>query len=665
MAAADGPFDVRALQQVVRKYFISSLGDDAALTLSSIYMDDYDFVGSIRMLQKIIDQFPDPSVSMVEVHGRLAICQALMGEKQGAQKSLAKAMSLPADSQSVKLADIQALVQSDSEAPDSNSVSQAGYTSYLANRNRNGLMPSLPSGILNNDLVSIWQYHYSPDSKRWADVKRLKPIFGPDTTTRVAETVQSKEDAMIKKWREKNWRPSGTLLFDSGQVYFKTAFDLTSWSTAADSDQVVWRSRWRNAYRMDDYNLAMMSARRYFNRHKHLRTINDSKDQPHEIQLFSDKVSSQMSIQDDILYSIEGDTFDTVPQRKSNQRSPRYTMPNRRSRTNRLTAYEAKTGRLLWTLPPIKYDEPTEEQPIPVDGDSEPEWISSGGFMSAPIHYAGLAIVAVNHGGAISAYGLDPKQNGKTVWSAFLCDESALGANPNAPVNLSIDGSDLFASCGLGVVFIIDPTTGLIRMARRYQRQAAMQNLPNSIRQGLQHLNFSSWSTDTILSYGRQMICFSSDAKFVEGFDRNTGSLIWRGEAQPLDEKVDYLLGVHDGILYAAGQGTLLAYNLREEGRMIWGGGSLFDGKTSYGRGMLTASGIYIPVEDEIYKFSLNGKGGKAELLGKTNVNLGTGAPVGNLYSDGLKIWVMGANRVYALGAEKNGAANQAEGGGE
>ena len=88
---------------------------------------------------------------------------------------------------------------------------------------------------------------------------------------------------------------------------------------------------------------------------------------------------------------------------------------------------------------------------------------------------------------------------------------------------------------------------------------------------------------------------------------------------------------------------------------MIWGGSPLFDGKSSYGRGMLTPDGIYIPVEDEIYKFSLGGKNGKAELLGKASVELGTGAPVGNLYSDGQKIWVLGANRVYALGAKPPG----------
>ena len=65
---------------------------------------------------------------------------------------------------------------------------------------------------------------------------------------------------------------------------------------------------------------------------------------------------------------------------------------------------------------------------------------------------------------------------------------------------------------------------------------------------------------------------------------------------------------------------------------------------------MLTSDGIYLPVENEIHKFSLEGKRNKPVRLKTAKVDLGTGAPVGNLYSDGNRIWVHGANRVYALG---------------
>ena len=118
----------------------------------------------------------------------------------------------------------------------------------------------------------------------------------------------------------------------------------------------------------------------------------------------------------------------------------------------------------------------------------------------------------------------------------------------------------------------------------------------------------------------------------------------------PIGQKVDYLLGVRDGTLYAAGPKTIIAYDLSGEGRMVWGADELFDGKTSQGRGMLTEDAIYIPVDNGIYKYNLRGKNGKAQVVAKVGVNLGTDAPVGNLYSDGQRIWVHGANRLYALG---------------
>ena len=146
------------------------------------------------------------------------------------------------------------------------------------------------------------------------------------------------------------------------------------------------------------------------------------------------------------------------------------------------------------------------------------------------------------------------------------------------------------------------------------------------------------------------MICLCSDTDTIEAFDRNSGELIWRSEMSPVGYKVDYVLGVYNDVLYAAGTETIVAYDLKGEGRMIWGTEQLFDGKQSLGRGVVTPKGIYLPVEDSIYQFDLNGDQGKAKVLAKVHVDLGTAAPVGNLYSDGERFWVHGANRLYALG---------------
>jgi hypothetical protein len=76
---------------------------------------------------------------------------------------------------------------------------------------------------------------------------------------------------------------------------------------------------------------------------------------------------------------------------------------------------------------------------------------------------------------------------------------------------------------------------------------------------------------------------------------------------------------------------------------------------------MLTPTGIYMPVGDRIVKYSLADEQGKPKKLGQAIVDFGTGAPVGNLYSDGEKIWVHGANRLYALGPKVNSDPKQSK----
>ena len=167
-------------------------------------------------------------------------------------------------------------------------------------------------------------------------------------------------------------------------------------------------------------------------------------------------------------------------------------------------------------------------------------------------------------------------------------------------------------------------------------------------------LTFEGWSSDIIVPYGKQMVCFNSDAEWITAYDRNTGKMTWKTEMTPIGFKVDYILGVYNDVLYAAGTETLVAYDL-DGGRMIWGAEQEFDGKQSLGRGMLTPDGIYMPVEDSIYHFDLHGADGLGKIIAKAHVDIGTGAPLGNLYSDGERFWVHGANRLYALGPANDG----------
>jgi hypothetical protein len=88
---------------------------------------------------------------------------------------------------------------------------------------------------------------------------------------------------------------------------------------------------------------------------------------------------------------------------------------------------------------------------------------------------------------------------------------------------------------------------------------------------------------------------------------------------------------------------------------MLWGGDDLFGGALSGGKGVLTSEGLYIPVNDTVWKFGLEGKGGRADKQAEVHVSLPIGAPVGNLLSDGDRLWAHQGSRLVALGPEDTG----------
>src|SRR5690606_23796880 len=53
LAAAAPDKRETALAEIVRRYFLSSLGDDAALELAALQLDRLDFIGASRLLAKV------------------------------------------------------------------------------------------------------------------------------------------------------------------------------------------------------------------------------------------------------------------------------------------------------------------------------------------------------------------------------------------------------------------------------------------------------------------------------------------------------------------------------------------------------------------------------------------------------------------------------------
>lgn len=640
MAQGDGPLDEQSLSRIVRKYFVSSLGDDAAFKLACLNLDNHDFIGAQRLLRKIIEQHPDPSVPLDQVFVRISLCQTVMGDLLGAKATLAQSQEHTDGS----AADLINLV---STAID-NAESESGEIVFGTSGSRFSnfrVMPSLPKDYLENELRCQWQAYMAPEDAFQSNSSE-KTLVGKDAYGDLAkQTVhRARESNLIENWREQNWRPAGKLLFDSNRVFFKSPTRMTAWPTQVLSERPIWKSAWTSHVILDDTSAQISRIRQGFQ-----GQLPSGRPQSYDqIRYFGDRISQEMAIHQGILYSIEGVEFtDKAPGNTKALNQAHQQTAQRRSRENHLVAYNAETGRAMWALPELEGDKKNRPVDPNPDDEASSEYLLSGGFMAAPIGYDNLLLAPVNAGGTIWIYALDAENGGKTVWKSFLCDEPESGAEPWAPIKMSLSGSNLIVTCGTGVVFVVDASTGMIQFAKRYQRVGTASLFS---RNSAPRMNFDGWSADEVIPYGNQMICFCSDTNLISAFNISTGKLIWEVEMAPIGmNKLDYILGIQSDVLYLAGPETIIAFDLRSEGMMLWGGEALFEGMKSNGRGMLTADGIYMPIKDSIWKFDLVGRGTSANKIGSANVDLGTGAPVGNLYSDGNRIWVLGANRVYAL----------------
>ena len=150
LAQASGPSDTEALNKIVRSYFVSSFGDEAAFSLGCIYLDRYDFIGARRLFEKVATQHPDPSMPMDEVYSRIALCQAYLGDGKLAKQSLQSATDVNASSGQVELIrrsmDKLGVAQSDSSYLTS-------WVNTMGDARRYGTGPPLPKDAMSKDCL--------------------------------------------------------------------------------------------------------------------------------------------------------------------------------------------------------------------------------------------------------------------------------------------------------------------------------------------------------------------------------------------------------------------------------------------------------------------------------------------------------------------------------
>lgn len=651
-----GADEEEALTKIVRRYFMSSLGDDAAYKLGCLALDRHDFVGASRMFSQIIEQHPDPSMPRSELLLRAAVASARVGDAAVAAQAMAAVETDPGvRPPRATIASVKDYVARADQATAASAGSHNWRMQY-GNAARTGHMQSLPKAAAEADLAELWTQEFDVLLPQAKDL----PGYGVNGRVRVGvgmgigpamilrssriqpnQAIQQPDtrESLVNTWRQKGWFPTGQLLFDNDEsgsrVYIKTATDLTCWDAERLGEEPIWRTAWLNLYQPDGgTNMFMQMNFQGYN----LQT--DGPRSLGEILHFGDRVHQSVAMSGDMIFNLEGRRvakYSNAPlEPDAAQAQPvgfNYGSVPRRTRRNWLAAYEARTGKARWYRSADDAADKDAAKPA-----------SDIGFLAAPTPYGNLLLTPVTDAGSVWLYALS-RQDGKTVWKTFLCDEPQGGASQWATVGVAVEGREAYICCGTGAVFAVDAVSGVIRWAVRYDRTTQTDSRFQQV-YGMQNIMKRpiGFQDDVVIPYGKVLVVLASDSDQIFALDRRTGELAWNS---PRRDAL-YPLGLVGRHLFVAGRDSIRKYDAI--------GGRLLQDRVlnesprqadalSYGRGCLTEDAVYLPVKDSVLKLSTKDLAD----ISQVGVSTVSSDPVGNLFADGDKLWVAGAAKVYAL----------------
>ena len=219
---------------------------------------------------------------------------------------------------------------------------------------------------------------------------------------------------------------------------------------------------------------------------------------------------------------------------------------------------------------------------------------------------------------------------------------------------VAIDGGEAYIATGTGLAFSLDAISGSLNWVVRYPRTVKnnasrlqeLQRFGGFARGNMGVPDFDGWDIDMVIPSKRVVVFAPTDFNQLIALDRRSGKLMWETARVPLrgGNESSYVLGLLDEKLFIGGAGVVRCYDV-SGGKMLWE--NTFP--KGYGRGALTKADIFIPSgKKDIIKISnIDGA-----IKDQITVVPRDDQPIGNLFSNGKNIIVMGLRQVFAVTEE-------------
>ncbi len=603
-----------ALADVVRRFFVSSVGDNAAYELACYKLDRHDFLAARRLLHKVLNDHPDPDVPRGQVLIRLAVAAARGGDREGAQWALDELERLnPSEPTRQTRAIVAEHVKAIAAAGPKFTAGGDGWRMPLGGPRRTGVMHDLPADLARDGSLWTrrWNHAFKPDESRAKTTRVYGQRRGPQTRAQ-----------LVGRWERNQWRPTGKLLMVDGRIYYKTHHGVRC--VDPTTGEVVWET--------EEPKPTKTSSSSYYSGYYGAMAAPAWPATTREISLFGDHVSKTMSMSAGLILQIEGRW-----QASTRGGNVRVVVVNgrviRQPVSTTLRALDVKTGKPQWQFPLID-----EKSGKPIDSTLDGSKVLAA---PTPVGDRLLTPVITKTDASLWLYALNPK-DGSVLWRTFLCADTGANNARWANVGITVEGGEAYVATGYGVVFALDAADGAVRWASTYERQKRSGTQYSYNRQVLPDV--VGFDDDTAVAVGDVLVVAPSDSEKLMGIDRASGEVKYSIESKGMR----YCLGADTGGVFIGGPESVTRYDA-QSGKATW----TQKVKTSFGRAALTPEAIYLPVGQEIRL--LDPKTGKPmrKLVidtGETSTEPVAGdVPVGNVYVDGDRLLIHGQERVYSL----------------